>query len=410
MIELQKKYARMILKTCLVIKENQPLFISANSEVLPFVRIVANEAYKLGVKDIYFDIVDSYLKHDMLKNLDFEDLKKSNYFNKSIWNEYAKKGASFLMLASEMPGLMNDIDKDLQSKMFVYGLETREYFEKMREKSMIPWCICAAPTLSWAKKVFKNSHNPLDDMWNIIFKICGVDKDNPEEELNQKLNNLSKYKDKLNSYKIKKLIYKNKLGTNFEIELPTGALWVSGREKLVNGDLVLVNFPTEEVFTSPNCESANGIVYSSKPLSYQDSIIDKFWIKFENGIVVDYGAEEGYDSLKSIIESCEGSNRLGEVALVPFNSPISNSNIVFYETLYDENASCHLALGDSFPECIDGGKNLTKEELRKLKLNQSTNHVDFMIGTDDLNIVGITENDERIDIFINGNYSNIIER
>lgn len=407
MNELKEKYAEMILNVCLLVKENQPLFISANSEVSDFVRIIANEAYKIGVKDIYFDIVDSNLKHDMLKNLELEDLKNTQYFNRSIWSEYAKKGAAFVMLASEMPGLMNDIDSEKQSKSLVYSLESREGFNDMRDKSMVPWCIAAVPTLSWARKVFPESEEPVNEMWNKIFEICGVTKENPELELNNKLNKLSERKDKLNSYKISKLIYTNSIGTNFTIELPNNVLWATGREKLVNGDEVLVNFPTEEIFTSPNYESANGIVYSSKPLSYQDHIIDKFWIKFENGIAIDCGAEEGLETLQSVINSCENSNRLGEVALVPYDSPISNSNTIFYETLFDENAACHLALGNSFPECIENGVNMSKEELIENKLNQCKNHVDFMIGTDDLNIKGITNTGEEIDIFVNGNFSEL---
>jgi aminopeptidase len=274
---------------------------------------------------------------------------------------------------------------------------------------MVPWCIAAVPTLSWSEKVFPNSDDSINEMWNKIFEICGVNKDNPELELNNKLNKLSERKNKLNSYNIKKLIYTNSIGTNFTIELPNNVLWATGREKLVNGDEVLVNFPTEEIFTSPNCESANGIVYSSKPLSYQDHIINNFWIKFENGIAIDCGAEEGLETLQSMINSCENSNKLGEVALVPYDSPISNSNTIFYETLFDENAACHLALGDSFPECLQDSKGKSKDELFKLGLNKCDSHVDFMIGNKDLNIKGITKDNKEIDIFVDGNFSSIFE-
>lgn len=409
MIELQEKYAKMILNVCLLVKKNQPLFISSNVENRDFVRIVANEAYKLGVKEIYFDLIDVDLKHDMLKNLEVDDLKKSLYFDKSIYNEYAKKGAAFIMLASETPGLMNDIDSKKQSDMAVYSLETKKEFYDLSDKSIVPWCIAAVPTESWAKKVFPESLNPKEDLWYKIFEICGVLEDNSLEYLKIKLDKLIERKDKLNSYNFKKLIYTNSLGTNFTIELPENTLWATGREKLVNGDEVLVNYPTEEVFTSPNCESANGIVYSSKPLCYQDNLVNNFWIKFENGIVVDYGADEGYETLDRLINLCENSNKLGEIALVEHNSSISNSNIIFYTTLYDENASCHLALGDSFAECIKDGINMTEEQLKNNKLNKCKSHTDFMIGTKDLNIKGITHDGNEVDIFINGNFSDIFE-
>ena len=404
MEELMRKYSNMILNVCLRVKSNQPLFISFNSERLDFVRILAKEAYKIGVKDIYFDVIDSEIKHDMLKNLDIEDLKNSTYFNRYMWNEYAKKGAAFVMLASETPGLMSDIDSEKQSNAFIYSLESRKAFDDLRNKSMVPWCIAAVPTLSWAKKIFPESNSPLEDLWNKIFEICGVYEENPEQHLESKLKTLGIRKDKLNSLHIKKLIYSNSLGTNFSIELNDKTIWATGRDKLANGEEVLVNYPTEEIFTSPNRMSANGIVYSSKPLSYQDKLINNFWIKFENGKAIDCGAEEGLDTLQSIINSCENSNYLGEVALVPFDSPISNSNTIFYETLFDENAACHLALGDSFTECIENGINMSKEELLNNNMNQCTNHVDFMIGTKDLNIKGITFDNEEIDIFINGNF------
>lgn len=409
MKELQEKYANLILKVCLRVKEKQPLFISANSERSDFVKILVNKAIDLGITDIYLDIIDVNIKHDLLKRLSLDDLKDNKYFNRSIWNEYAKKGAAFVMLASETPGLMFDIDSQKQIDAQMYSLDTREGFDELRGKSMVPWIIAAVPTNSWSKKLYPNSDKPLDDLWMKIFEICGVTKENPEEELNKKLENLTERKNKLNSYKIKKLKYKNSLGTDFEIELPEKVLWQTGRERLANGEEVLVNYPTEEVFTSPTCDSANGIVYASKPLSYNDNIINDFWIKFKDGVAIDCGAKEGLDILKGIINGAENSNRLGEVALVEYHSPISESNMIFYETLFDENASCHIALGDSFPECIENGINLEKEELINNKLNQCKNHVDFMIGTKDLEITGITADNKEIKIFENGDFTGLFK-
>lgn len=405
MEELKRKYADMILNVCLQVENNQPLFISYNSENADFVRLIAQEAYKIGVKDIYFDSIDVDLKHDMLVNLSFDELKDNRFFDRSIWNEYAKKGAAFVMLSSETPGLMQDVDSEILGKAAVHSLETRKEFDDLRDKSMVPWCIACVPTNSWANKLFPNSSNPKDELWNKIFDICGVKEDNPIEKLNNKLEKLVLRKDKLNSYHFKKLIYSNSLGTNFSIELNPTTLWATGREKLATSKEVLVNYPTEEIFTSPNCNTASGIVYSTKPLSYQDNIINNFWIKFDNGVVVDYGAEEGYETLDRLVNLCENSNKLGEVALVEYDSPISNSNIVFYTTLFDENASCHLALGDSFPECLEGGTNMTVEELKANNMNKCKSHVDFMIGSSDLNIKGITFDGREIDIFINGNFS-----
>ena len=406
MKELQEKYASVILNVCLKVEPNQPLFISANTERLDFVRIVADKALELGIKDIYFDLTDPILKHSILKELTLEELKNHQYFNKEKWNEYAKKGAAFVMLASETPGLMKDIDQKKLSDITMYAFDTRKEFDDLRDKSMVPWCIAAVPTKAWAEEVFPESKTPLEDLWNKIFEVCAISKENPEAIWNEKTKKLNERSVKLTECHFKKLRYTNSLGTDFTIELPDGAIWKSGYEELANGKKVLVNYPTEEVFTSPDCQTANGIVYAAKPLSYQDNMIRDFWIKFENGKAVECHAKEGEETLKNIISSCENSNMLGEVALVPYDSSISNSNIIFYETLFDENAACHLALGDSFPECIENGTNINKEELfNKHHLNNCTNHVDFMIGNKDTNIIGITDKGEEIPIFENGNFS-----
>ncbi len=406
MKELQEKYASVILKTCLKVEKNQPLFISANSERLDFVRIIADKALELGVKDIYFDITDPLLKHSILKGLSLEELKHHQYFNKEKWNEYAKKGAAFVMLASETPGLMKDIDQKKLSDITMYAFDTRKTFDDLRDESKVPWCIAAVPTEAWAKEVFPNSKEPINDLWKKIFEVCCLYDKNPETVWNEKTSKLLNRSKKLTEYQIKKLIYKDQRGTDFTIELPDGAIWESGYETLANGKKVLVNYPTEEVFTSPDCKSANGIVYAAKPLSYQDNMIRDFWIKFKDGKAIDCYAKEGEETLRNIISSCKNSDMLGEVALVPYDSSISNSNIIFYETLFDENAACHLALGDSFPECIKTKEKLTKKELfKKYNLNDCINHVDFMIGNKDTNIIGITKDNKEIPIFENGNFT-----
>ena len=403
MEKLMRKYAEVLLKTCLKVEENQPLFISFNTERLDFVRIVSEEAYKIGVKDIYFDMSDPYLKHEALKYLEIEDLKQLSFWNKEMWNVYARKHAAFLMLASETPGLMKDIDPEKMSELIRYSQETREEFEAYRDKSELAWCIAAVPTKAWADELFDNNEDSVNMLWNKIFEICSIDQEDPVKIWNDKLALLKKRASKLNEKKIKTLIYKDNKN-NFKIDLPVNHNWASGCERLANGKEVLVNFPTEEVFTSPDCRSAEGIVFSSKPLEYQGVILDNFQIEFKDGVVTNFKAEKGEETLKEMINICENSNMLGEVALVPYDSPISNTNMVFLETLFDENAACHLALGDSFTECINEVG--TKEELfNKFNMNNSKSHVDFMIGTKDLNIKGITQDNKEIDIFINGNFT-----
>ena len=405
MEKLQRKYAEVILKNCLKVEAGQPLFISANIERRDFVRIVGQVAYEIGVKDIYFDIQDPYLKHDALLNLTAEELKKTELYNKSIWNEYANRGAAFLMLASENPGLMADIDPKKLTEMSMYAFNTRKEFDNLRDKSLVPWCIACVPTESWAKHLFPEAKDPVAEAWDKIFTVCHIKEENPNEIWNKKIELLTNRSQKLTDYQFERLIYKNNKGTDFEIGLPKNHIWHSGLETLQSGKGVLVNFPTEEVFVSPTAKSANGVVYSSKPLSYHDVLIENFSITFKDGKAISSTAEKGAEILNEMIHSCENADYLGEVALVEYDSAINNLNIIFEETLFDENASCHLALGDSFPECIEDGPNKTKEELIALGLNKSDSHVDFMIGTEDLSIIGITSDGKEIEIFKDGNFT-----
>ena len=410
MKELQEKYAETLLKSCLKMEKNQPLLISYNVERNDFVRILTKIAYEIGVKDIYYDIQDPYLKHEALKKLSIEECKNIGFWNKEIWNEYAKKDAAFLMLASETPGLMKDIDSKKQAELTKYSYETRKEFDDLRDKSHLAWCIAAVPTEAWAKELYKESKNPVEDLWNKIFDLCYIREKDPIKYWDSKTEKLEKRAEKLNNYQFKTLKYSSNNGTNFQIGLPKNHLWATGRSILDTGKEVLVNFPTEEVFTSPDRLTAEGIVYSSKPLSYQDSIINEFNIRFENGKAVEAHAKEGEETLKNMIKICENSEYLGEVALVPYDSPISNTNQIFLETLFDENASCHIALGDSFPECIENGSTMDKKRLlEEYHLNDCKSHVDFMVGTKDMNIIGITKDNKEVEILKNGNFTKEFE-
>ena len=408
-MSLQEKYARVILESCLKIEKNQPLFISYDKERKDFVDIVTKIAKELGISDIYYDEHDPYKKHELLKKLSVDELIETGLWNKEMWNVYGKKNAAFLMLASVTPGLMKDIDSKKLSEMIKYAQSTRKEFDDLRDKSILAWCIAAVPTQAWARELYKEE-NAVEILWDKIFDMCMIKEDNPTEIWNSKIEKLQERGKKLTNYQFKTLQYSSSNGTDFSIDLPKNHIWASGRETLANGKEVLVNFPTEEVFTSPDCKSAEGIVYSSKPLSYQDNIIDNFYIKFSKGKVIDSHAEVGDSILKEMIDICENSNMLGEVALVPYDSPISNMKEVFLETLFDENAACHIALGDSFPECIENGPNISKEVLfNEYNMNKCDSHVDFMVGTKELNITGITKEGKEVPIFINGNFSKEFE-
>lgn len=400
------KYAKVLLNTCLKVEKDKPLFISYDKEVEYFIDIVVKEAKLIGIEDIYLEGIDSIKKHDLLLTKEVEEIKDLPYWNKSIWNEYTKKDAAFLMIATENPGLMDDVDINKIQELNQYSMTTRKYFDDARDKSRLAWCIACAPNERWAKEIFPDSLDPVKDTWDAIFKLCLIDQDNPEELWKEKMDILTKRAEILNNYQFKKLIYKSSK-TDFTIELPDNHLWQTGYELLENGKQVIVNFPTEEIFTSPDRLSANGIVYNTKPLYYNNTEIDNFYIEFKDGKATKWHAYKGEDMLGMMINVANNSDYLGEVAIVSNDSPISNSNIVFKETLFDENASCHIALGNSFPECIKNGTKMSKSELYELGLNDSLSHVDFMIGSKELNIIGITKDEKRIPILIDGNFSDI---
>ena len=287
---------------------------------------------------------------------------------------------------------MNTID-DKVNALVEAVLESEEY-KHYQHKGLIKWNISCVPNELWALDLGIT----LNDLWNLIFDICLINDDNPINSWENKMNRLSLRCKYLNSLDIDYLVYENSLGTNVEIGLPKNYLFQSADGQNI------VNMPTEEVFTSPDYLRVSGRVYSSKVLIHNGKVVNNFWLEFKDGKVVDYDAEEGRDILKGIMDTDEGAKYLGEVALVDVNSPISNSGVIFKHTLYDENASCHLALGASFAECIKGGLEKSNEELLDMGLNYSHEHVDFFIGTSDLKITAYLQNGDKKVIMENGNF------
>ena len=406
MIKVQKYweiYADILLEDCLKIKKDEPLFIDAPIECYEFLRILVDKAYKLGVKDINLSVSDAYLKHSELQNLSLENLKQSGHWSGKVMDEYAKKNAAFLILKTEYPGLMSDIDPNILAELQLKITKESATFDEKRGKNELSWAIAAVATQDWADKVFPNEENNLTKLWQTIFDICLIKQEKPHQALKDKIAKSKKRAEKLNNLHLKTLKYQNSLGTDFTIDLPENYLFHNAELKLQDQRVVYVNIPSEEIYTSPSKFSAQGIVYASKPLIYNGQLIEDFYLEFKDGKVVDYHAKKGQKALENIINFDENSCYLGEVALVDMNSKIAATNLLFYTTLFDENASCHLALGQAFSDCILNGENMPLEKLESCGLNQSKAHVDFMIGTKDLKIIGIDYQGREIDIFKDGN-------
>ena len=269
----------------------------------------------------------------------------------------------------------------------------------------IRWCVVSVPTLAWAKKVFKNSANPEQDLSVAIQKCMRLDEENPVLAWDLHVKNLDQRARYLNENDFEYLIFKNSIGTNVKIYLADNHVWTSAKEKAKDGIEFIANMPTEEIFTAPHKLKTTGVIKSSMPLSYNGNLIEDFYITLKNGKITDYGAKVGYNVLKDLISTDKGTFRLGEIALIPKSSPIAKLKTLFYNTLFDENASSHVAIGKAYPTTVKNGDKLSKKELSKLGVNDSIEHVDFMIGTNDLDVVGVKKNGVRVQLFTDGDWA-----
>ncbi|RKD29500.1 aminopeptidase [Thermohalobacter berrensis] len=404
---LLEKYARLLVKTGVNIQTNQILVITSPIECASFTRMVAKIAYEEGAKDVVINWRDELFSKIRYIHAPEEAFEEFPEWKKEFHNHYVKEGAAFLRIAASDPELMKDVNPErIAKENKVAGSALKEYRESLMSNKNV-WCIASVPTKAWAKKVFPDlsEDEAVEKLWEAILKAVRVDTEDPVAAWEKHKNSLKKSMDFLNSNKFKYLHFKNSLGTDLRIELPEKHMWVGGSDFTPEGVEFIANMPTEEVFTAPKKTGVNGTVVSSKPLNHNGNLVENFSITFKDGKIVDFSAEKGYDTLKKLIETDEGSSYLGEVALVPYDSPISKSNILFYNTLFDENASCHLAIGKAYPVCIENSENMSEEELKELGVNDSLVHADFMIGTKDLEIIGITAEGEEIPIFKNGNFA-----
>lgn len=401
-----KNYGKLAIKMGVNIQKDDLLVITAPIETTDFARIMAKEAYDLGAKDVIIHYTDQKFTKIRLENSSIETILDVPEWLAESYNYYARNGAAFVSIsASDPDGLKGVSVEKIGSYQKGRSLALKDYYESTMSNKC-RWCVLSIPTVAWAKKVFPTDSEDVatEKLWNAIASATRVDLIDPIEEWNSHNKNLSEKISFLNNNNFKSLHIKNSKGTNLVVELPKGHLWAGGSEEDVNGIPFNANMPTEEVFTLPKKTGVNGTVYSSKPLSYSGNLINNFSLTFKDGKVVNFTAKEGYEVLRQLLDSDEGSKYLGEIALVPWDSPISNSNLIFYNTLFDENAACHLALGRAYP-CLKDADKLTKDQLTSLGVNDSLIHVDFMIGTEDLNVTGLTYSDEEVQIFTNGNWA-----
>lgn len=401
-----QKYAKLIARKGINVKKGQEVIVSASLDQPEFVKMVVEECYRAGASKVTVEwsfqpITKLHYRYRSLKTLStFEkwEIEKLEHKCETL--------PATIYIESDDPDGLKGIDQTKVSKasQAKYPI-IKPYHDKMDNKYQ--WCIAAVPGEAWAKKVFpgERTSKAVEKLWNAILYTSRADGDDPVkawEEHNADLKTRYEY---LNSLGIESLHYTASNGTDFTVGLIPDALFMGGSELTLDGREFNPNIPSEEVFTSPMKGNAEGIVYATRPLSYRGELIENFSVRFEGGKAVEVHAEKGEDLLKQMISMDENAAYLGECALVPFDSPIRNSEITFYNTLFDENACCHLAFGRGFENCIKDFDKYTLEECRQKGINDSLIHVDFMIGSEDLNITAHTRDGKDVAIFKNGNWA-----
>ncbi|HCY7898747.1 TPA: aminopeptidase [Staphylococcus aureus] len=407
--EKLQQYAELLVKVGMNVQPKQPVFIRSSVETLELTHLIVEEAYRCGASDVRVVYSDP-----TLKRLKFENESVEHFANHEIKSydvearmDYVKRGAANLALISEDPDLMDGIDSQkLQAFQQQNARAFKGYMESV-QKNQFPWVVAAFPSKAWAKRVYPelSVEEAYIKFIDEVFDIVRIDGNDPVENWRQHIANLSVYAQKLQQKNYHALHYVSE-GTDLTVGLAKNHIWEDATS-YVNGkeQAFIANIPTEEVFTAPDRNRVDGYVTNKLPLSYNGTIIDQFKLMFKDGEIIDFSAEKGEAVLKDLINTDEGSRRLGEVALVPDDSPISNRNTIFYNTLFDENAACHLAIGSAYAFNIQGGTEMTVEEKIASGLNDSNVHVDFMIGSSDLTIYGIFEDSSKELVFENGNWA-----
>ena len=402
---VMRKFAQLIAKCGVNVQKGQEVVIMAELDQPEFVRMVTEECYKLGAKKVIVDWTDQKITKIHSKYRSLKTMSTMEKWEEERWQHQVDTLPCRIYIESEDPDGMKGADQDkIQKARQALYPTIKKYRDQMESKYQ--WCIAAVPGEAWAKKLFPklSKKQAIEKLWEAILSTSRVDDDPIKawENHNKDLAERCRY---LNSIGIDELHYKAPNGTDFTVGFMKESRFCGGSETSLQNITYNPNIPSEECFSTPKRGRAEGIVYAIMPLSYQGQLIENFWIRFKEGKAVEWHAEKNNDMLTKMLEMDEGAKYIGECALVPVDSPISNSGLLFYSTLFDENASCHIAMGDGYVECLDGFENMSLDECRKLGVNESMIHVDFMIGCKDMDITAKTRDGKSVPIFRNGNWA-----
>jgi aminopeptidase len=405
--EKLENYAEIILKKGINVQENEKIEIRSSIDDAEFARLLMKKAFDLGAENVYIKWIDFYSDKIKLKKAPSRIFESMPEWEIKKYHEFADEGWSIISISAPDPEVFKDVDSKLIGHWSQVKSKSLEFFQKKLMAFNNKWTIALAASRPWANKVFPelNEEDAYNKLWDYIFNCTRVDQENYQELWNNHVSNLKNKYNLLTDKGFVKFIYEGP-GTNLEIGMIEKGKWFGAVTKGPNNVDVMPNIPTEEICTSPNKYKTNGRVQATMPLVYNGNVIEDLWFEFKDGKVIDFGASKGGDLMETFLDTDEGAKYLGEVALVPVNTPIYQLDTLFFNTLYDENASCHLALGDALPMCLEGGTSgLSEEEKDSIGFNESTVHLDFMIGSEDLNIIGVLPNGDKEYIFKNGKWA-----
>ena len=400
-----ENYADLIIKVGVNLKKGQGLEIACPVEKHDFARALAKAGYKAGAKIVKIRWMDEEIEKLNYQYASLETLTDIPKYEIDSRNYLVENGFCRVAVSAEDPSAFKNLDAQKIGEVAKARAKAyKKYFDVVMANG-IRWCVVSVPTLNWAKQVFPNAKDPEKQLELAIEKTMRLDSDNPTKAWEEHIKTLEKRAEYLNKMDFEYIRFKNGLGTDLTVGLADGHKWLSANELAKDGVNFVANMPTEEVFTAPHRLKVEGVLKSAMPLCENGQVIDDFTITFKKGKIVSYSAKKGYDTLKQLLETDQGTLRLGEIALIGKNSPIAQSGILFYNTLFDENASCHLAIGKAYPTTVWGGESMTKSQLKSRGVNDSNEHVDFMIGTPDLLVTGIKKDKTEVNLFTDGEWT-----
>lgn len=407
--ELLNKYAAFTVQVGVNVQKGQTLIIRCPVEGAYFGRACMEAAYKAGARDVVIRWEDEKAARIRMELGEEEALSETKPYELRSYLDYAESegGCCLLAIHASDPEIFKGLDTAKINRVSLAKQEAMKSWREYTMKDRVQWCVVAIPTPAWAASVFPGlaEDEAQEKLWSAIFNVCRVTGGDPVSAWKEHVAKTTACRDKLNELQLESIHMTSANGTDLTVGLAEGHTWEGACSKAENGTVFIANVPTEEVFTAPHRERVNGVVKGTKPYVYNGQLIEGFSVTFKDGVVVDYSAEKNAELLGQLLDSDEGARRIGEIALVPASSPINRSGLLFYNTLFDENAACHIAFGAGYPTTVKGGAAMTTEELLACGVNDSAIHEDVMVGAEDMTITGLTKTGETVTIFENGEWA-----